>query len=76
MQDGAVVVTGAGGTGCGRAITAHLAGKIDAEARADGRAIPFSDLLIGTTALHAGYTIVTAHVRHFQMVLGLVVLSA
>ena len=55
---------------------AQLAGKIDAEARADGRAIPFPDLLIGTTAPHAGYKIVTANTRHFQMVPGLVVLSA
>lgn len=55
---------------------AQLAGRIDAETRADGRAIPFSDLLIGTTALHAGYTIVTANSRHFQMVPGLVVVAA
>lgn len=55
---------------------AQLAGRIDADARADGRAIPFPDLLIGTTALHAGYKIVTANTRHFQMVPGLVVLSA
>ena len=55
---------------------AQLAGRIDAEARAAGRVIPFPDLLIGTTALHAGYAIVTANARHFQMVPGLVVLPA
>ena len=55
---------------------AQLAGRVDAEARAAGRVIPFPDLLIGTTALHAGYTIVTTNTRHFQMVPGLVVLSA
>jgi tRNA(fMet)-specific endonuclease VapC len=55
---------------------AQLAGRVDAEARAGGRVIPFPDLLIGTTALHAGYTIVTTNIRHFQMVPGLVVLSA
>jgi predicted nucleic acid-binding protein len=55
---------------------AQLAGRIDAEARAAGRVIPFPDLLIGTTALHAGYALVTANARHFQMVPGLVVLPA
>lgn len=55
---------------------AQLAGRIDAEARAAGRVIPFPDLLSGTTALHAGYAIVTANARHFQMVPGLVVLPA
>lgn len=44
---------------------AQLAGRIDAEARAAGRVIPFPDLLIGTTALHAGYAIVTANARHY-----------
>jgi predicted nucleic acid-binding protein len=55
---------------------AQLAGRIDADARAAGRVIPFPDLLIGTTAIHAGYAIVTANARHFQMVPGLVVLPA
>jgi tRNA(fMet)-specific endonuclease VapC len=35
----------------------QLAGKIDAETRKTGNVIPFSDLLIGITALHFGYAI-------------------
>jgi len=31
------------------------------------------DLLIGTTALELGYTVVTHNVRHFQMIPDLVV---
>lgn len=54
---------------------AQLAGKIDAEVRTAGQVIPFPDLLIGTTALHAGYAIVTANARHFRMLPGLSVLS-
>jgi predicted nucleic acid-binding protein len=54
---------------------AQLAARLDAEARTAGRLIPFPDLLIGATALHAGYAVLTANVRHFQMVPGLVVLS-
>jgi tRNA(fMet)-specific endonuclease VapC len=51
----------------------QLAAKIDAEARAQGKTIPFADLQIGVTALHFGYEIVTLNVRHFQMIPGLVV---
>src|SRR6266567_4709347 len=38
---------------------AQLAAKIDAEARRSGQAIPFADLLIGTTAPHFGYAVGT-----------------
>src|SRR2546428_6054941 len=48
----------------------QLAGKIDAEARKSGNSIPFSDLLIGITALHFGYAIGTRNERHFQMIPG------
>ena len=52
---------------------AQLAAKIDAEARRAGTTIPFSDLLIGVTALHFGYAIGTRNLRHFQMVPNLAV---
>jgi predicted nucleic acid-binding protein len=46
---------------------AQLAAKIAAEARQVGRKIPFADLLIGSTALHFGYSIGTRNQRHFGM---------
>ena len=54
---------------------AQIAAKVDADARKTGKVIPFSDLLIGATALHYGYSVVTRNLRHFQMVPTLVVLS-
>jgi tRNA(fMet)-specific endonuclease VapC len=54
---------------------AQLAAKIDAEARRAGRTIPFSDLLIGVTALHFGYAIGTRNLRHFQMLRNLAVIQ-
>ena len=45
--------------------------QIDAEARMNGIVIPFADLLIGGTALHFGYALVTSNVRHFQKIPGL-----
>ncbi|MGD0801345.1 MAG: PIN domain-containing protein [Terracidiphilus sp.] len=48
--------------------TAWLAGKIDGEQRFAGVTIPSMNLLIGATALEAGYAIVTANVRHFQLI--------
>jgi predicted nucleic acid-binding protein len=33
-----------------------------------GIVIPFADLLIGGTALHFGYALVTSNVRHFQKI--------
>lgn len=56
--------------------TALLAGKIDGEQRALGIVIPFSDLLIGATALSLGYAVLTINVRHFRLIPGLTVLSA
>jgi tRNA(fMet)-specific endonuclease VapC len=54
---------------------AFLAGRIDGEQQSQGVKIPFQDLLIGTTALHLGYAVVTGNPRHFQMIPGLVVKS-
>ncbi len=54
---------------------AQIAAKIDADARKTGKVIPFSDLLIGATALHHGYAVGTRNLRHFQMIPDLTVLS-
>ncbi len=51
--------------------TAMLAGKLDGEQQNQGVVIPFPDLLIGATALSLGYSVLTANVRHFQMIPGL-----
>jgi len=51
------------------------AGVIDGENPAQGIHLPFSDLLIGVTALELGYRVATANVRHFQMVPGLGIVS-
>ena len=45
-----------------------VAAKIDAEARLKGIVIPFADLLIGGTALHLGYGLITSNLRHFQKI--------
>jgi predicted nucleic acid-binding protein len=55
--------------------TALLAGRIDGEQTARGSIIPFTDLLIGATALSLGFGVLTANVRHFQMIPGLSVVS-
>ncbi len=52
-----------------------LAARINAEARKAGHSIDTADLLIGTTALHLGYSLATRNVRHFEMVPGLKVVS-
>lgn len=53
--------------------TALLAGKIDGEQQGKGIVIPFSDLLIGATALEIGYSVLTVNARHFRLVPGLTV---
>ena len=53
----------------------QLAGKIDAEARKAGNIIPFSDLLIGITALHSSYAIGTRNETHFKMIPDLKIVS-
>ena len=50
---------------------AELAGRIEGEQAARGVSIAFEDLLIGATALHIGYGVLTLNVRHFQMIPGL-----
>ena len=46
----------------------HIVAQVDAEARKGGLVIPFADLLIGGTALHFGYGLVTRNERHFRMI--------
>ena len=48
--------------------TAMLAGKLDGEQQNRGVIIPFSDLLIGVTALSNGYGVLTVNVRHFRLI--------
>jgi tRNA(fMet)-specific endonuclease VapC len=55
--------------------TALLAGKIDGEQQARGITVPFSDLLIGATALLHGYSVLTVNIRDFRKIPGLRVLS-
>jgi len=50
---------------------ARLAGRLDAEQQSRGIVIPFADLLIGTTALALGYSVLTTNVRHFERIPGL-----
>ena len=54
---------------------AQIAARVDADARRAGKVIPFSDLLIGATALHHGYAVGTRNLRHFRMIPDLPVLS-
>jgi predicted nucleic acid-binding protein len=55
--------------------TAWLAGRIDGELRSIGITVPSMDLLIGATALEIDYAIVTANVRHFQLIPGLKIVT-
>jgi len=55
--------------------TALLAGRIDGEQTAQGIIIPFTDLLIGATALSLGFSVLTTNMRHFKLIPGLNVLS-
>jgi tRNA(fMet)-specific endonuclease VapC len=54
---------------------ARLAGKLDAEQQGRGVVIPFADLLIGTTALSLGYSVLTTNPRHFGRIPGLSVVQ-
>ena|ERR1700686_4726885 len=54
---------------------AQLAGKIEGEQAARGVSIASEDLLIGTTALHLGYSVATLNVRHFRLIPGLSVVQ-
>ena len=55
--------------------TALLAGQIDGEQTAKGVNIPFTDLLIGATALSLGFSVLTANLRHFKLIPGLNIVS-
>lgn len=50
---------------------AQLAGRIEGEQAAIGISIAFEDLLIGATALHLGFDVVTLNVKHFRLIPGL-----
>jgi tRNA(fMet)-specific endonuclease VapC len=47
------------------------AGQIDGELTARGMRVALGDLLIGATALHLGFEVVTNNVRHFERIPGL-----
>ena len=49
----------------------RLVGKIEGQEEAKGVRISFEDLLIGATALHLGYSVVTHNIRHFRLIPGL-----
>ena len=52
---------------------AMRAGDIDGTSRCQGITIGFSDLLIGATALEFEHSVVTANIRHFNLIPGLTV---
>ncbi len=54
---------------------ARLAGRIDGEQTMRGNIIPFTDLLIGATALSNGASILTTNKRHFRLIPGLDVIA-
>jgi tRNA(fMet)-specific endonuclease VapC len=54
---------------------AELAGRIEGEQANNGVSVAFEDLLIGATALHLGFGVLTLNARHFQMIPGLSVLQ-
>lgn len=54
---------------------AQLAGRIEGEQAASGFAIPFEDLIIGTTALYLGFDVATTYVRHFKLIPDLTIIA-
>jgi predicted nucleic acid-binding protein len=50
-----------------------LAGRLNGEQQNQGSVIPFTDLLIGATAIELGYSVLTANLRDFQKIPGLFV---
>jgi tRNA(fMet)-specific endonuclease VapC len=50
---------------------AELAGRIEGEQAAIGNSIAIEDLIIGATALHFGFDVVTLNVKHFRLIPGL-----
>jgi tRNA(fMet)-specific endonuclease VapC len=49
---------------------------LEGEQAARGVSIAFEDLLIGATALHLGYDVLTLKARHFQLIPDLSVVQA
>jgi len=54
---------------------ARLAGRIHGAQMGQGVSIDLPDLIIGATALHLGFDVVTLNVRHFRAIPGLNVLA-
>lgn len=54
---------------------AQRAGRIEGEQAAQGNIIAFEDLLIGATALHLGFDVVTLNLQHFERIPGLKVFT-
>lgn len=54
---------------------AQLAGRIEGEQAARGVSIAIEDLIIGATALHLGFDVVTLNLHHFQAIPGLNIVS-
>lgn len=57
-------------------VTAEIAqrvGVISGQEAARGVTLPFEDLLIGATALHVGFELVTHNARHFEKIPNLIV---
>ncbi len=50
---------------------AKAAGQIEGEQAAQGVSIAIEDLIIGATALHVGFDVVTLNLRHFARIPGL-----
>jgi predicted nucleic acid-binding protein len=50
---------------------AELAGRIEGEQAAIGVSIAIEDLIIGATALHLGFDVVTLNEKHFRLIPGL-----
>jgi predicted nucleic acid-binding protein len=55
--------------------SAMLAGRLDAEQQSRGVTIPFTDLLIGATALSLGFSVATINLRHFRLIPGLTLVT-
>ena len=52
---------------------AERAGAISGRQAQRGLVLPFADLLIGATALHHGFEVITENTKHFEMIPDLVV---
>ena len=50
---------------------ARMVGRIEGQQEAKGIQFAFEDLVIGVTALHLGYAVMTLNARHFQRIPGL-----